>query len=125
DTVALPLAVRDVRPRSRRLGRRTVFGLLLAVGLGTTALLHGLRVPRPQTVTDALQPSPGAPQQPGTTSPQTLEESLDRELDMLRRRAGALEADLKGQTPEASDGFAGALGEQRRRLDAVEGELAG
>jgi hypothetical protein len=46
-------------------------------------------------------------------------------MDLLRRRAGALEADLKGWTPEASDPFAGALDEMRLRLDAVESDLAG
>jgi serine/threonine-protein kinase len=125
DTVALPLAARDVRPRSSRLGRRTVVGLLLAIGLGTAALLHGTRIPRPRAGAEGSHSAPEARQKPGTISPQSLEEPLDRELDLLRRRTGALEADLKGSTPEAADSFAGALGEQRRRLDAVEGELAG
>jgi hypothetical protein len=123
DTVPLPPAVRGVRAGSSRLGRRSAVGLLLLLGVGTAALLHGIGGPRHQAGAESDQPVREARQQPRTATPPLPEESEDRNLEMLRRRAGSLELDLHAPTPDTPDSFAETLRELRRQLDAVKADL--
>jgi hypothetical protein len=123
DSVPLPAAVRGVRPGSRRLGRRSAVGVLLLLGLGTAALLYEFGGPRHQAGAEADQPVHKERQQPRAVAPTLLEESENRELESLRRRAGALELDLNASTPDTPDAFAETLADLCRRLDAVKADL--
>jgi serine/threonine-protein kinase len=124
DVFALPAAVRGPRPRRKRLHSRAAVGLLVLLGLASAGSLYWTRTPRPA---GSLPPdgSPPAARQPGAPPGQPLEQPLDRQLELLQRQAGALEAEMKASPPEASDPLADRARELHRRLDTLERELAG
>ncbi len=125
DVFALPAAVRGPRPRNRRLHPRAAVGALLLLGLAVAGPLYWTRNPRPagglpgDDSVRAVQKQPAVPPGP------PLERPLDKQMELLHRSAGALEAEMKRSTPEAPDPLSDSAHELQRRLDRVERELAG
>jgi serine/threonine-protein kinase len=118
----LPRALRGngAGRRARRI-RGAALGALLACCLGAVAAIRWPPAGDPEA------PQEGAPvgaPSPAKTAPKpNAEGSLEGQLRELRRRAGALEADLKRPAGEPNDAAGEVLRDVRRRLDALEREL--